>query len=445
MAGLRSVRLSDGVRPDERSLRGSAHIGARRLHKISRSHDETEAMRTTWLLAGCLVLASCREPNPAFESVGLLDGAAQDMAKPPPSDGPPLVDTMPPDPVGGAGGGNTPPTDAAGDDETPPPPEPDASPPVFDLAPVIDVDPVVDMAPVVDMNPVVDVTAPMDLAPDVFTPPAGCGTGTAKLTGIENADGLVVDTDGVIYFLTDDTNNSYVGRIPVGGTPDPTWLRVDNSPTTWGLALDSPRHRLYVLIVDGKGALIYYDDIKTTPKGGQLVVGIDDGNDVVVGPDGTVYYTQQGDRNVYSAPPSGGPPKLVTRSGPVGTTSAKPAAITVAPDGALLVGVDNSGPIYKITLTAGGVEAGRMAIGTWMGWANGLAFDHGGRLYVSIYHDTDPRSVVRLDADGKTTTTISSGGRFSSIGFGRGPLDCRDIYIADPYGPMRRVRVNDSL
>jgi hypothetical protein len=395
-------------------------------------------MRTTWLLAGCLVLASCREPNPAFEIIVIPDAGGVDLAGPPPPvDAQTVVDMTPPDPVGGTGGGNPPPTDAPVE-EIAVPPQPDAP------APVVDVAPAVDLPPVMDVNPVVDVTAPMDLAPDVFTPPAGCGTGAASVTGIKNADGLVVDTDGIVYFLTDDADNSYVGRIPVGGMPDPKWLRVDNSPTTWGLALDSVRHRLYVLIVDGSGAIIYYDDIKGTPRGGQLVVGIDNGNDVVVGPDGTVYYTQQGDRNVYSVPFTSGPPKLMTTK-PIGTGTARPAALAFAPDGNLLVGLENSGPIYKVTLTAGGVEASRIPIGEWMGWANGLTFDHGGRLYISIYHDTDPRSVVRLDADGKTTLPISSGGRFSSIAFGRGPLDCRDIYIADPYGPLRRVRVNDSL
>jgi hypothetical protein len=393
-------------------------------------------MRTKWLLAGCLVLVSCREPNPAFEVV-VEDAGRADTAKPAPPDAKPVVDMAPPDPVGGTGGGGDPiPTDAPVE-EIPVPPQPDAPAPVLDVAPVID-------GAVIDATPVVDVTVPLDLPPEVFTPPAGCGTREASVAGIKNADGVVVDTDGVVYFLTDDTNDSYVGRIPLGEVPDPKWLKVENSPTTWGLALDSARNRLYVLIVDGGGALIYYDDIKGAHIGHQLVLGIDNGNDVAVGPDGTVYYTQQGDRNIYSVSLTGGTPKLVTTKA-IGTTSTRPAALAFTPGGDLLVGVENSGPIYTITLTAGGVEASRIPIGEWMGWANGLTYDHGGRLYVSIYHDTEPRSVVRLDPDGKTTFPISSGGRFSSIAFGRGPLDCRDLYIADPYGPMRRVRVNDSL
>jgi hypothetical protein len=388
-------------------------------------------MRIPWLMAVSLTVA-CTARNPRFKVT--LDGGLPDTS-PPASDGQ-VVDMAPPDP---------PPPDMEVD---PPPPQPDGqiADPVGDtgrpdLAPPDA--PGVDLA-VADIRPI-DL-APIDTGPDVFTPPSGCGTSTADITGIKDADGVVVDTDGTVYFLTDDAQHSYVGRILPGPNqkPDITWLRITNSPTTWGLALDSIKQRVYVIVVDAPGAIVYFDDIKGAPIGGQLVTGVDDGNDVTVAADGTVFYTQQTDRHIYSVPRAGGTPKRVTTTA-LGTTTTSPAGLLAAPDGGLLVGLENAGPIYKITLNATGGEATRNPIGAWMGWANGLTYDHGGRLYISIYHDTDPRSVVRLEADGKTTTTITTGGRFSSIAFGRGPLDCRDIYIADPFGPMRRVRVNDSL
>src|SRR5947209_6597379 len=46
-----------------------------------------------------------------------------------------------------------------------------------------------------------------DVAPDAFSPPAGCGTGVANLAGINDADGVVVDGDGTVYFLTDDSTH----------------------------------------------------------------------------------------------------------------------------------------------------------------------------------------------------------------------------------------------
>jgi hypothetical protein len=283
-----------------------------------------------------------------------------------------------------------------------------------------------------------------DAPPDAFVPPAGCGTGTADVTGIDNADGVQVDTDGTVYFLSDDAVHSYVGRIRPGQAPEPRWVRVDNSPTTWGLALDSARKRLYVLVVDGQGALVAFDNITGAPVGSQFVTGINNGNDVVVAPDGAVYYSQQGNRHVYRVPPEGGAPALVTMT-PVGSNvlNQAPAALAIAPDGSLLVGLERGGPIYKLTLAAGR-EVGRAPLGSWMGWANGLAHDRRQRLYVAMYDDTAPRAVVRLEADG-SAIPITTGSRFSSIAFGRGALDCRDLYVADPNGPMRRVRVGDSL
>jgi hypothetical protein len=114
------------------------------------------------------------------------------------------------------------------------------------------------------------------------------------------------------------------------------------------------------------------------------------------------------------------------------------------PAGNLIVGLEQSGPIYRVTLGVGGLQTSRTAIAGWNGWANGLTYDRGGRLYVGIYSDTQPRNLVRLEPDGRVTT-IATNGRFSSIGFGRGVLDCRDLYVTDPFAAMRRVRVMDAF
>jgi sugar lactone lactonase YvrE len=275
-------------------------------------------------------------------------------------------------------------------------------------------------------------------------PSVGCGTAAANITGITNADGVVVDTDGTLYFLTDDATHSYVGRTQPGRAPEVKWLRVDNAPVTWGLALDSALQRIYVLVVSGQGALVAFDHITGTPVGRAVLTGLANPNDVVVAADGTVYYTHQGDRQVYGFSPTTGTATRVTDV-PLGSAALKqaPAGLTVDADQNLIVGLEHGGPLYKISLS-GGREQSRTVFGSWTGWANGLAFDRRGRLYVSIYDDQDPRAVVRLEPDG-TTVTVTSGGRFSSIAFGRGSLDCRDLYVADPFGPMRRVRVDDAL
>jgi sugar lactone lactonase YvrE len=288
--------------------------------------------------------------------------------------------------------------------------------------------------------------APPDLGTDASTPPAGCGIDVANISGVEGADGVVIDTDGTVYFLTDDATHSYVGRIRPGEAPLVKWLRVDNSPVTWGLGLDSQQRRLYVLVVSGRGAVVAFDDIDGAAAGRTVITGLDNPNDLVVAADGSVYYTNQGDRHVYRISRDGGPATRVTKLAmPLGDPALEqaPAALTMDSDQSLIVGLEHGGPLYKIALTAG-QETSRAVFGTWTGWANGLTFDRRHRLYIAIYDDTDPKAVVRLETDGKITT-LTSGGRFSSIAFGRGSLDCRDLYVADPYGPMRRVRVPDSL
>jgi sugar lactone lactonase YvrE len=225
---------------------------------------------------------------------------------------------------------------------------------------------------------------------------------------------------------------------------DQNWRRLDNSPVTWGLALDRKNRRIYVLVVSGPGALVAFDDIDGAALGRQVVTGLDNPNDVVVASDGNVYFSSQGDRSVYRVAPTGVRTLISTTPFGDAAMNQMPSALTIDPAGNLIVGLEPSGPLYRVALSASGQQVSRTAIPGWTGWANGLAYDRRGRLYVAMYDDVQPRTIVRLEAGGGTTT-IAMNGRFSSIDFGRGPLDCRDLYVTDPYAAMRRVRVNDAL
>jgi hypothetical protein len=380
-------------------------------------------MRRHWwiglVVSAGLQFAACTDHNPRYRPRVVTDGGGGGRDVSTPVDAPARPDTASDQ---SPASDSEPPVDVAAADGPAPP---DGPPVVPDTG-----NP--DLAAMPDTTP--------DLPPDAFVPPAGCGTMTTNVALVANADGVVVDTDGVIYTLTDDATNSYVGRIPPGGTAEADWLSVDDSPTTWGLALDSAAQTIYVLVVDGPGALVRFRGIKAAATGDSYYSGINNGNDVVVGPNGWVYYTQQSDFNVYAILPDRTRRKVTTT--PVGSASQLPAGLTFDPDGNLIVGLEE-GPLFRLSLTSG-VESGRVQLSGWTGWANGLAHDYRGRLYVAQYHDTQSRTIVRLDITGNAvtgSTTVATGGRFSSIAFGRGPLDCRDLYIADPFGPMRRVRV----
>jgi sugar lactone lactonase YvrE len=296
-----------------------------------------------------------------------------------------------------------------------------------------------------DAAPPADLPLPVpgsDASPDL-PPTANCGTGTADISGISSADGIVIDTDGTIYVLTDDATNSYVGRIRPGQAPELKWQSVPNSPVTWGLGLDSARKRIYVLVVASNGSLVAFENITGTPTRRTAATGLNNANDVVVASDGTVYWSNQGDRHIYRVGPSGGTPVKVTKTalGDPAQLQA-PSGVTLDPtNGNLLVGLEHGGPLYRLGLT-NGLESSRTTVGAWSGWANGLTYDLRNRLYVGIYDDTNPRNVVRLEADGRATVMLS-GGRFSSLAFGRGALDCHDLYATDPFGPMRKVRIDD--
>src|SRR6185436_16344062 len=305
-----------------------------------------------------------------------------------------------------------------------------------------------DAAAPADAAPPADGATPADAAsPDrdtaVNVNSANCGTVVASVAGISGADGIVIDRDGTIYLLTDDATNSYVGRIQPRGTFQQKWQTIPNAPVTWGLALDEVRRRLYVAVVASNGSLVAIENIDTTPTRRTAATGLNNANDVTVAADGSVYWSNQGDRHIYRLDPNGGTPARVTKTALGNTTQMQaPSGVAVDPvTGDLLVGLEHGGPLYRLGLTSY-MESSRNTVGTWSGWANGLTYDLRNRLYVGIYDDVEPRTVVRLEADGRAMVMLS-GGRFSSLAFGRGVLDCHDLYVTDPFGPLQRVHIDD--
>jgi sugar lactone lactonase YvrE len=136
--------------------------------------------------------------------------------------------------------------------------------------------------------------------------------------------------------------------------------------------------------------------------------------------------------------PAGGTPQRVS----VGAFSQAPAGLAFAADGSLYLGLRAGGGIWRLLLDVTGTERGRERFGSAAVWANGLAFDRAGRLHVATYSEQTAGPVLRFQPDGTGPVEVLTGGRFASLAFGRGRLDCFDLYATEPFGRFHRVRVD---
>lgn len=272
-----------------------------------------------------------------------------------------------------------------------------------------------------------------------------CGTARPDLTDLVSVDSLAIDRAGNIYFSTDNGTNARIGKLPpMNAAANRDWLVLPVGGPLRGMAIDSARSTLYYTVGSAR-ELQAVDLDAASPRPRTVARGLSDPNDLAVGPDGKVYLSDQGDGFVYSFT-STGQKTQVTTMGTIGETdnSIGPAGIAFASDGKLVVGAAGTDPLVRVTIGADGREAGRMAFGALRGWANGLAFDERGRLYVALFDLNQGRDVVRVDSDTASPVPFVRDGHFSSIVFGRGALDCRDLYAADPMGAVVRRMTTDA-
>jgi sugar lactone lactonase YvrE len=299
--------------------------------------------------------------------------------------------------------------------------------------------PAADAGPSTDGPPDASVDSPVgvDGGPDGL---AACGSAVPDIAAIAGSDGLVVAPDGTIYFTRDDGTDGWVGRMLPGQAPRSDWLRLEGAPIMTGLAHDPGRDRLYVASVS-EAAILTFQLSGSGLSRSTLIGNIIGINDLALDAAGDIYFTRQSDGHVHRVSPQGQSQQVTSaRLGDSGMEQF-PAGLAFGPDGSLFVGLKNGGGIIRLTLTAG-LEQARSTFGTFRGWANGLAFDSSGRLYAGIWNDTVDARLVRIAADGSNPVDVYSDGRYSSLAFGRGSLDCRDLYIAQPFGPLRRLRTD---
>jgi sugar lactone lactonase YvrE len=256
------------------------------------------------------------------------------------------------------------------------------------------------------------------------------------VSSIMKADGVAVGDDGTLYFTTPDAVDGWVGRV-VGQSIEMRWLRVARAVQLRGLAIDHARKRLYVAD-DTNDQILSYDLTASLPSATVVVSGLAGINEIALDAAGTIFFS--GPQLIYRVVQG---KAVAVSSEPVGELAKDqgPGGLAFAADGSLFAGIRKGGAIVKLTLT-NGAQSGRARFGTFDGWINGLAFDRDGRLYAGLYDLTVDTNVVRVAVDGLSSTSVSSGGRFASLAFGRGSLDCRDLYVANPAGSMRRIRTD---
>jgi sugar lactone lactonase YvrE len=287
-----------------------------------------------------------------------------------------------------------------------------------------------------------DAARPTDgRAADATGPQAACGLERPDIKDLVGVDSLAIDKAGNIYFTNDDGTTARIGKLPPKGAgANRQWLTIPRGLPNRGMAVDSARAVLYFTAGASPADLQAVDLAAATPRARIVYSGLVDPNDLAVGPDGNVYVSDQGDGQIYSFSPTGQRTK-VTRT-PLGVPAeySGPAGLAFAADGTLVVGIKGDLPLFRLTLV-GGMEMNRQAFGMVNEWANGLVYDERGRLYVALFNQTMPRDVVRLDSDTAAPVAVMKTGRFSSMAFGRGELNCHDLYVteASPGAVVRRM------
>jgi eukaryotic-like serine/threonine-protein kinase len=268
-----------------------------------------------------------------------------------------------------------------------------------------------------------------------------CGVEAPDVSSIRNVRGLAIDGDGTLYFSQEDARQSWVGRLRPGGHPvEPRWLPLPAASGISALAVDAGRRALYVASVGG--ARLQTIDLRASPPAVRdLLTGIDgEPRGLAIDEAGNVYYSHHRDRLVFRVTPRGVATPVTTGElvDDDGQFS-RPVALAFGPQGDLFVGT-NTADLFRLQLQAGR-ETARSLFGNAGARGGGLAFDLRGRLYLAEYWP-GRRSLFRIEADGSRFVAVGEGTQLGPIAFGRGSLDCRDLYVASGDGPLQRIRTD---
>jgi acyl-CoA thioesterase I len=255
-----------------------------------------------------------------------------------------------------------------------------------------------------------------------------CGSSRPSLDGIPTAEGLVIAPDGTIYFSQPfaGSNQNHLGRhVPPYDRPaDTRWL--DLGGNALGITLDPQRNVLYAGSRTLKKMLKV--TLGTLPVVSSLAEVEEGVNGVTLGPEGVVYYSDQGGGHIYRITAEG------TKARVTATPLQEPNGVAFGPDGKLYTVSWATPDVTQLTLT-NGTESGRRVLATLpQPKADGLAFDAKGRLYV-----TASSTLYEISPDGRDVTPLGRSAG-ANIDFGAGTLACTDMYIAGNGQGLRRFQ-----
>ncbi|MCA9705113.1 MAG: SMP-30/gluconolactonase/LRE family protein, partial [Myxococcales bacterium] len=312
--------------------------------------------------------------------------SGSDPADPPPADSPP-ADPPPADPPPA----DPPPADPPPADPPPadPPPAdpPPADPPPADPPPA---DPPPADPPPADPPPADPPADPPDPAADPADPFTGMGVVQPVATGLKFTEGPVwLASEGALLFT--DLEGDQVWRYDPGvGT---TLVRDVAQRFTNGMTLDQSGRRIECQHTTQQVVRIEADGSETVLASAWNGTTLNSPNDVVIGGDGTLYFTDPtigkyahlgnvqtmplGFRGVYRIDPQG-------QLHLVDDTLADPTGVALSPAGDVLYVADwGTGWIHRYPVLADGSLGAREAFSDWAAQPDGMCVDVQGNVYVA--------------------------------------------------------------
>ncbi len=217
-------------------------------------------------------------------------------------------------------------------------------------------------------------------------------------------EGIAFDAAGNRFYLSSVAQHKIVVADPQGEARDFSSSR-DKLDAVLGLAVDGSRGHLYAISTnafeesgktDLRNAVVRYDlkkarltDRYPAPEAGQL-------NDLVVGPDGTLYATDSRNGTLFRRKPQ------ETKLTPFGEKGALPGAngITLSPDGTLYVTLSTG--IARVDPKTGAPTRLPQPDNVVTGGCDGLYWHDGDLL--GIQNSTNPGRVIRIALSEKGTT-----------------------------------------